>query len=108
MLKVLGLNPVCDTDVLQSACNCEELGAAIESSSLYPVAQCAIRPSDFNQHIKLMLIGFRVLKHITWNTLVPQVQTELSWEQGTVNLICSQFFGPQIRLGTGCHWAATG
>ena len=70
--------------------------------------QCAIRPSDFNQHIKLMLIGFRVLKHITWNTLVPQVQTELSWEQGTGNLIEASFFGPQIRLGTGCHWAATG
>ena len=69
--------------------------------------QCAIRPSDFNQHIKLMLIGFRVLKHITWITLFPQVQTDLSWEQGTGNLICSQFFWPTDkawhRLPLGCH-----
>ena len=38
VLKVLGLNPACDTGVLQSACNCKQLGTAIESSSLYPVA----------------------------------------------------------------------
>ena len=54
-----------------------------------------------------MLIGFCVLKHITWNTLVPQVQTELSWEQGTGNLICSQFFWPTDKAGhrlpLGCH-----